>query len=31
MDKNTLIDKLNGDLANELGAIIQYITYHLLK
>ncbi len=27
MDKQTLIDKLNGDLANELSAIIQYITY----
>lgn len=27
MNKQTLIDKLNGDLANELSAIIQYITY----
>lgn len=27
MDKQTLINKLNGDLANELSAIIQYITY----
>jgi bacterioferritin len=27
MDKQTLIDKLNEDLAYELGAIIQYITY----
>ena len=27
MDKQTLIDNLNGDLANELGAIIQYTTY----
>jgi bacterioferritin len=27
MDKQALIDKLNGDLANELSAIIQYITY----
>jgi bacterioferritin len=27
MDKQTLIDNLNGDLANELSAIIQYITY----
>ena len=27
MDKQTLIDNLNKDLANELGAIIQYITY----
>ncbi len=27
MDKRTLIDHLNEDLAGELGAIIQYITY----
>ena len=27
MDKKIMIDKLNGDLANELSAIIQYITY----
>jgi bacterioferritin len=27
MDKQKLIDKLNEDLANELSAIIQYITY----
>ena len=27
MDKNTLIDNLNSDLAGELGAVIQYITY----
>lgn len=27
MNKQTLIDKLNEDLAGELGAIIQYITY----
>ena len=27
MDKKTLIDHLNDDLAGELGAIIQYITY----
>lgn len=27
MNKTELIDKLNGDLADELGAIIQYITY----
>jgi bacterioferritin len=27
MDKQTLIDKLNQDLAGELGAIIQYLTY----
>ena len=27
MDKQTLIDNLNDDLANELSAIIQYITY----
>ncbi len=27
MDKQTLIDRLNEDLAGELGAIIQYITY----
>lgn len=27
MDKQTLINKLNEDLANELSAIIQYITY----
>ena len=27
MDKQKLIDNLNGDLANELSAIIQYITY----
>ncbi|MDX1416823.1 MAG: ferritin-like domain-containing protein [Candidatus Promineifilaceae bacterium] len=27
MDKQTLIKKLNDDLANELSAIIQYITY----
>lgn len=27
MDKQTLVTKLNEDLANELAAIIQYITY----
>lgn len=27
MNKQTLIDNLNKDLANEFGAIIQYITY----
>lgn len=27
MDKQTLIDRLNEDLAGELSAIIQYITY----
>lgn len=27
MDKKTLIDHLNQDLAAELGAIIQYLTY----
>jgi bacterioferritin len=27
MDKQTLIDHLNQDLAGELGAIIQYLTY----
>lgn len=27
MDKKTLIDNLNDDLAGELSAIIQYITY----
>jgi bacterioferritin len=27
MDKQTLIDHLNNDLANELSAIIQYLTY----
>lgn len=27
MDKNQLIDALNEDLAGELGAIIQYLTY----
>lgn len=27
MDKRTMIDHLNEDLAGELGAIIQYITY----
>jgi bacterioferritin len=27
MDKQTLIDNLNRDLAGELGAIIQYLTY----
>lgn len=27
MDKKTLIENLNQDLADELGAIIQYITY----
>jgi bacterioferritin len=27
MDKQTLIQNLNSDLAGELGAIIQYITY----
>jgi bacterioferritin len=27
MDKQTLIEKLNEDLANEFSAIIQYITY----
>ena len=27
MDKSTLIDHLNEDLAGELGAIVQYITY----
>jgi bacterioferritin len=27
MDRNQLIDELNGDLANEYSAIIQYLTY----
>ena len=27
MDKKTLIDNLNKDLADELGAVIQYTTY----
>lgn len=27
MNKQTLIDHLNEDLAGELGAIIQYLTY----
>jgi len=27
MDKNTLIEKLNHDLASELAAMIQYLTY----
>ncbi|MCC6493299.1 MAG: ferritin-like domain-containing protein [Pirellulales bacterium] len=27
MDKKTMIDRLNEDLAGELGAMIQYITY----
>jgi bacterioferritin len=27
MDKQTLIDRLNEDLAGEFGAIIQYLTY----
>jgi len=27
MDKQTLIDRLNEDLAGELSAIVQYITY----
>ncbi len=27
MDKNTLIEHLNDDLAGELSAIIQYVTY----
>ncbi len=27
MNKQTLIDNLNGDLSNELSAIIQYTTY----
>ncbi|MDA0246115.1 MAG: ferritin-like domain-containing protein [Chloroflexi bacterium] len=27
MNKQILIDNLNGDLAGELGAIIQYLTY----
>lgn len=27
MDEQTLIDRLNEDLAGELGAIIQYLTY----
>lgn len=27
MEKQQLIDRLNDDLASELGAIIQYITY----
>ena len=27
MNTQTLVDKLNEDLANELAAIIQYITY----
>jgi len=27
MDKQTLVDRLNEDLAGELGAIIQYLTY----
>jgi bacterioferritin len=32
MDKQSLVNHLNEDLAGELGAIIQYITYsHLDK
>lgn len=27
MDKRTMVEHLNGDLAGELGAIIQYLTY----
>jgi len=27
MDKKTMIDRLNEDLAGEFAAIIQYITY----
>jgi bacterioferritin len=27
MDKKTMIEKLNGDLAGELGAVIQYLVY----
>jgi bacterioferritin len=27
MDKQTMLDHLNADLAGELGAIIQYLTY----
>ena len=27
MDRQTLIDRLNEDLAGELGAVIQYLTY----
>jgi bacterioferritin len=27
MDKKTMIEHLNGDLASEFGAIIQYLTY----
>ena len=27
MDKKTMLDHLNEDLAGELGAIIQYLTY----
>ena len=27
MDKQSMIQKLNEDLAGELGAIVQYITY----
>ena len=27
MDKETLIQRLNEDLAGELGAIVQYVTY----
>lgn len=27
MDKKTLIDKLNQDLANEFSAVVQYVTY----
>lgn len=27
MDKQSLIDKLNEDLANEFSAIVQYVTY----
>lgn len=27
MDKQTLIERLNEDLAGELGAVIQYLTY----
>jgi bacterioferritin len=27
MDKKAIIEKLNGDLAGELGAIIQYLVY----
>lgn len=27
MDKKAMVEKLNGDLSGELGAIIQYLTY----